>query len=91
MLLVVVHLQQHQQYYGGNIPWLTPKDLTNYTNRFIAQGERNITIEGLSNSSARMVPKNTILLTSSAPIGYMAIALMESLNNAKAGLLNGFL
>lgn len=79
------------QYYGGNIPWLTPKDLTNYTNRFIAQGERNITIEGLSNSSARMVPKNTILLTSSAPIGYMAIALRESLNNAKAGLLNGFL
>lgn len=79
------------QYYGGNIPWLTPKDLTNYTNRFIAQGERNITKEGLSNSSARMVPKNTILLTSRAPIGYMAIAFRESLNNAKAGLLNGFL
>lgn len=79
------------QYYGGIIPWLTPKDLTNYTNRFIAQGERNITKEGLSNSSARMVPKNTILLTSRAPIGYMAIALRESLNNAKAGLLNGFL
>ena len=48
--------------------------------------ERKITKEGLSNSSARMVPKNTILLTSRAPIGYMAIAFRESLNNAKAGL-----
>lgn len=69
------------QYYGGNIPWLTPKDLTNYTNRFIARGERNITKEGLSNSSARMVPKNTILLTSRAPIGYMAIAANDVCTN----------
>ncbi len=69
------------QYYGGNIPWLTPKDLTNYTNRFIARGERNITQEGLSNSSARMVPKNTILLTSRAPIGYMAIAANDVCTN----------
>ena len=69
------------QYYGGNIPWLTPKDLTNYTNRFIAKGERNITKEGLSNSSARMVPKNTILLTSRAPIGYMAIAANDVCTN----------
>lgn len=69
------------QYYGGNIPWLTPKDLTNYTNRFIAKGERNITKEGLSNSSARMVPKNTILLTSRAPIGYMAIATNDVCTN----------
>ena len=69
------------QYYGGNIPWLTPKDLTNYTNRFIEKGERNITKEGLSNSSARMVPKNTILLTSRAPIGYMAIAANDVCTN----------
>lgn len=69
------------QYYGGNIPWLTPKDLTNYTNRFIARGERNITKEGLSNSSARMVPKHTILLTSRAPIGYMAIAANDVCTN----------
>lgn len=69
------------QYYGGNIHWLTPKDLTNYTNRFIARGERNITKEGLSNSSARMVPKNTILLTSRAPIGYMAIAANDVCTN----------
>jgi type I restriction enzyme S subunit len=48
--------------------------LTNYTNRFISRGERNITEAGLSKSSARMVHKNTILLASRAPIGYMAIA-----------------
>lgn len=61
-------------YFGGSIPWITPKDLTNYEKKFIKNGERNITKEGLNNSSARLIPKNSILLTSRAPIGYLAIA-----------------
>ena len=61
-------------YWNGNIPWLTPKDLSGYSNRYISKGERSITEKGLQNSSAKMLPKGTVLLTSRAPIGYVAIA-----------------
>ena len=62
------------EYWGGDIPWITPKDLSNHKEKFIFRGERNITKEGLKNSSARFVPENTVLLTSRAPVGYLAIA-----------------
>ena len=68
-------------YYNGNIPWITPKDLTNFSQRHISRGERSITIDGLNNSSARLIPKNSILLTSRAPIGYLAIAANEICTN----------
>lgn len=61
-------------YYGGDIPWLTPKDLSNYNYVFIDKGERNITKLGLKNSSAKLMPKGTVLFSSRAPIGYVAIA-----------------
>jgi len=62
------------KYWNGDIPWLTPRDLTGYKKIYINRGERNITKAGLENSSARLMPKGTILLTSRAPIGYLAIA-----------------
>lgn len=62
------------EYWGGEIPWLTPKDLTGYKKVYISQGDRNITEEGLKQSSAKLMPKGTVLLTSRAPIGYVAIA-----------------
>ena len=62
------------EYWGGNIPWLTPKDLSGYTFRYIGHGERSITEEGLNNSNAKIVPTNSILLTTRAPIGYLALA-----------------
>ncbi|HCW0036251.1 TPA: restriction endonuclease subunit S [Staphylococcus aureus] len=65
---------KNDNYYGGNISWITPKDLSNYSNRYIYHGERNITEEGLNNSSAKLVPTDTILMTSRAPIGYLALA-----------------
>ena len=61
-------------YWDGDIPWITPKDLSKNTDRYIYNGERNITIEGLNNSSAKIVPYNTVLLSSRAPIGYLALA-----------------
>ena len=61
-------------YYGGDIPWLSPKDLSDYKKRYIDHGEKNITKLGLNNSSARLMPAGTILLSSRAPIGYLAIA-----------------
>ena len=72
---------KEESYYGGSFSWITPRDLTNHKNRFISKGERNITELGLRNSSARMLPKNSILLTSRAPIGYLAIAENEVCTN----------
>ncbi|MCC7553313.1 MAG: restriction endonuclease subunit S [Methanobacteriaceae archaeon] len=68
-------------YWGGNISWLTPKDLSNYVYMYISIGERNISKQGLKNSSAKLLPKNTVLLTSRAPIGYVAIANNELSTN----------
>ena len=61
-------------YWNGEIPWITPKDLSNFENRYIENGERNITDEGLKNSSAKLVKEKSVLLSSRAPIGYLAIA-----------------
>lgn len=62
------------QYWNGEIAWITPKDLANHSGRYISIGERNITKQGLENSSAKLMPKNSVLFTSRAPIGYVAIA-----------------
>jgi len=61
-------------FWNGDIPWITPKDLSSLSGRFINKGERNLTPEGYHSCSTTMVPKDTILLTSRAPIGYLAIA-----------------
>ena len=61
-------------YDGGEIPWITPKDLACFKGRYISHGERNITAAGLRSCSAQMLPAHTILFSSRAPIGYIAIA-----------------
>ena len=63
-----------ERFYGGDIPWLTPKDLSNFQDRYIERGERNITREGLDSCSAQLLPANSVLFSSRAPIGYVAIA-----------------
>lgn len=63
-----------EENYGGNIPWITPKDLSNFSGRYISRGERNITEKGLKSCSTQIMPKNSILFSSRAPIGYVAIA-----------------
>lgn len=65
---------KREEYYGGNIAWITPKDLSGYQYRFISKGSRNISEEGLNSCSLKMLPKNSILFTSRAPVGYVAIA-----------------
>ena len=62
------------EYYNGNIAWITPRDLSNHKEIYVDKGERSITKEGLDNSSAKLMPKETVLFTSRAPIGYVAIA-----------------
>lgn len=63
-----------EAYYNGNIPWLTPKDLSDFNGRYIEKGERNISELGLKNCSAQLLPAGSVLFSSRAPIGYVAIA-----------------
>ncbi len=72
---------KQEAYYGGDISWITPKDLANYTDRYIYKGDRMITEEGLAGSSAKLLPRNTVLFSSRAPIGYIAIAGKEVCTN----------
>lgn len=68
-------------YWGDEIPWITPRDLSSFKGVFIEKGERSISIQGLENSSAKLLPKNTILFSSRAPIGYVVIAQNETATN----------
>ena len=63
-----------EEYYCQNgIPWITPKDLSINKSKFISRGQTDISDAGLNNSSAIIMPKGTVLFSSSAPIGYIAI------------------
>lgn len=68
-------------YEGGNIPWITPKDLANFSGRFISRGERNITEQGLKSCSTQILPRRSVLFSSRAPIGYLAIAANDVCTN----------
>ena len=60
--------------FGGDVPWLTPKDLSGLHTRYIRRGERNLTPQGLASCSAQLLPPNSVMLSTRAPIGYVAIA-----------------
>ena len=70
-----------ENYDGGTISWITPKDLAGFSGRFISRGERNITEQGLKNCSTQLMPAHTVLFSSRAPIGYIAIANQEVCTN----------
>ena len=72
---------KEELYRDWDISWITPKDLSNYNERYIAEGERNITESWVKNSSAQILPPNTILFSSRAPIWYVAIAKKELTTN----------
>ena len=63
-----------KNFVDGEVPWVTPADLSGYTEKLIERGARNITQRGLASSGARLMPKGTVLFSSRAPIGYVAIA-----------------
>ncbi|MGL5352440.1 MAG: restriction endonuclease subunit S [Clostridium sp.] len=63
-----------QDYYDGDISWITPKDLSGYDRKFISKGERSITKLGLDKSSAKLMKAGSVLFSSRAPIGYIVIA-----------------
>ena len=70
-----------ENYQNGTIAWITPKDLSTFSDRYIQHGERNITEAGLKSCSTQLLPKNTVLFSSRAPIGYVAIAANDVCTN----------
>ncbi|MFI3879231.1 restriction endonuclease subunit S [Streptococcus uberis] len=61
-------------YWNGDIPWLSPKDLSLNPAMFTGRGQNSITELGYKKSSAKLMPRNSILFSSRAPIGYITIA-----------------
>ena len=59
---------------GEGVAWLTPKDLGGHRSRYIERGSRDLSERGLRSSSATLMPTGTVLFSSRAPIGYVAIA-----------------
>ncbi|MEQ2537686.1 restriction endonuclease subunit S [Coprococcus comes] len=74
---------ENEDFYADDgIAWITPNDLSNNTsNMFISHGERDISLQGLNNSSANLIPSSSILLSTRAPIGYIAVSMNELTTN----------
>lgn len=57
--------------------WTTPKDLSNLTDKILLNTERKITDAGLKKISSGLLPKDTVLMSSRAPVGYLALSKIE--------------
>jgi type I restriction enzyme S subunit len=67
---------------GDGTPWITPKDLSNNKEKkYITRGEYDVTERGLKEASLKIMPEGTVLLSSRAPIGYLAIVRTEVTTN----------
>ena len=70
------------QYYSSKgIAWATPKDLASSSNLYFSHGERDISEEGFKSCSSVLMPSGSVLMTSRAPIGYLAISCNEVCTN----------
>lgn len=66
---------------GEGIPWITPADLSGYRSQTIKSGSRDLTPDGLAACGATLMPAGSVLFSSRAPIGYVAIAANEIATN----------
>ncbi len=69
------------EYWTGNINWFTPKDLSKLKSKYVQESPEKITKEGLASCSARLLPTKSLLLSSRAPIGHIAINSEEACTN----------
>nr|WP_281409838.1 restriction endonuclease subunit S [Methylobacterium sp. BTF04] len=68
-------------YWDGDLPWITPADLSKRQSRFIAQTIRSITKAGLISCGTTLVPPDSVVLSTRAPIGSLAITAVEACTN----------
>jgi type I restriction enzyme, S subunit len=85
-------------FWGGDIPWCTPTDITSQPGKYLWATERTITGQGLASCGATLLPRGTLLLCSRATIGEVKIATVPVATNqgfkslvVKAGVSNEFL
>ena len=63
----------HPELWDGAIPWVTPKDLSDLNHKYLTDTHRKITVSGFKSCSAKMLPPKSVLFSSRAPIGLVAI------------------
>ena len=73
--------RSHSNYWNGDIPWATPTDVTGLSGRVISKTASTITNSGLANSSATLLPPNSLLVTTRATIGACAISRISMATN----------
>jgi type I restriction enzyme S subunit len=77
------------EYWDGDIYWTSPRDLSTLKSVFIFETERKITEAGLAQISSGLLPAGTLLLSSRAPIGYLAISCINiAINQGYIAILN---
>ena len=72
------------EYWGGDVIWFAPSDLTGYKPKHISQGAKTLTARGLAKSSAKLMAAGSVMFSSRAPVGYVAI------NSTPAATNQGF-
>ena len=70
-----------EKYWNGNINWFTPKDLSKLDGKYVSDSPQQITADGYAACSTTMLPINSLLFTSRAPIGHLAITTEEACTN----------
>lgn len=70
-----------ESFWGGDINWITPEDLGKNKSKIIGGSRRTLSVEGLANCSAQLVPRNSIVVSTRAPIGHIAIVSRVSCTN----------
>ncbi|HRJ01715.1 MAG TPA: restriction endonuclease subunit S [Hyphomonas sp.] len=68
-------------FWGDEIVWFSPADLTGYRAKYIARGTKGLSLKGLAKSSAQLMPQGAVMFSSRAPIGYVAITAVEAATN----------
>lgn len=68
-------------FWGEGLDWFTPKDLSDLVGKEIGRSPEQITLEGLKSCSAKLIPANSLLLSSRAPIGHLAITTHDCCTN----------
>lgn len=82
---------KNSTFWDGKHAWITPAEMGNLKSPYLAGSKRTLTDEGLSNSSAQLVPKHSVIMSSRAPIGHLVIneVPMASNQGCKGMIPNG--
>lgn len=80
---------KNPDFWGGDIYWTTPRDLSNNDSPFLLDTARKITPAGLDKISSGLLPKGTLLLSSRAPVGYLGFAdIPLAINQGYIGIID---